>query len=165
MKAIGIDPGRKGAIVCLDTETHTARYASLPYRTDNVIEFDRLSSWVSNDNCTVFLEDVHGRGKWGSASVFTFGCNYGQLRAWIVIQKRPHILIQPQRWQKIAHMGMNETDPKLNSYISFMRLNPNAKIRKTQDGIIDAFHIARYGIIYYLRNNNFMDDWEFLPYE
>jgi hypothetical protein len=62
-------------------------------------------------------------------------------------------------------MGMNESDPKLNSFISFIRLNPNAKIRKTQDGIIDAFHIARYGIIYYALHDTFKDDWEFQPYE
>lgn len=165
MKIIGIDPGRKGAIVCLDDETTIARYANLPYRTDGVIEFDRLNQWTQGDHCPILLEDVHGRGKWGSNSVFTFGCNYGQLRAWIVIMKRSHILVLPKAWQKIAHAGLNEIDPKVNSFISFQRLNPRAKIRKTQDGIVDAFHIARYGIIYYSKNTHFKDDWEFRSYE
>lgn len=165
MKIIGIDPGRKGAIVTLDPAKKIAYYSRLPYRKDNIVDFDILNKWKGEFSGSVFLEDVHGKKEWGAQNNFAFGSYFGQLKLWLAIEKIPHILVRPQEWQKIAHMGMGSGDPKQNSYTSFIRLNPNAKISKSEDGIIDAYHIARWGLIYYTRNVAFTDNWRFDVYE
>lgn len=159
MKIIGIDPGSKGCIVSLNTETRIAKCLNIPY-IDGVIDVDRIKGrFTWSDASMVILEKVHGRKEWGISNVFSFGQYYGQMR--LFLYNKPHILLDPQTWQKIAHLGTSVSDPKAKSFQSFQRLNPNAKkIKKSYDGLIDAYHIARYGLFYY--GVQFKDDWEFV---
>ena len=158
MKIIGIDPGFKGCIVELDTLTRTARYLDLPFRTDKIINFHKVKGAFDFDDASmIYLEHVHGRGGWGASQVFTFGANYGQVLGFLY--DKQHTLLNPKAWQKIAHFGTLSEGPKLKSWESFQRLNPNSGITKTKDGLIDAFHIARYGLFYY--HAKFKDDWKF----
>jgi hypothetical protein len=158
LKIIGIDPGCKGCIVELDSETRTARCLDLPYRTDKIINFFKVNdSFDFNRASMIYLEHVKGRGGWGATQVFTFGTNYGQVLGFLY--DKQHTLLNPKEWQKIAHFGCFGDNPKLKSWESFQKLNPNSKIGKTKDGLIDAFHIARYGLFYY--HAQFKDDWKF----
>ena len=159
MKIIGIDPGSKGSIVELDSTTGEARYLDIPYRLDKIIDFNQVkAAFDFTETTMIFLEHVRGRSGWGATQVFTFGCNYGQILGFLY--DKPHNLISPKTWQKIAHFGCCSGIPKLMSRESFQRLNPKSKVKKSQDGLIDAFHIARYGMFAY--HAKFKDDWEFI---
>ena len=159
MKIIGIDPGSKGSIVELNSETNEARYLDLPYRQDKIIDFDQVKKAFDFNTVTmIYLEYVRGRSGWGATQVFTFGCNYGQVLGFLY--DKPHTLVGPKAWQKIAHFGCSSGIPKLMSRESFIRLNPHSDIKKSQDGLIDAFHIARFGMFSY--HAKFQDKWEFI---
>jgi len=158
LKIIGIDPGFKGCIVELDSDTRTARCLDLPYRTDKIINFFKVNECFDfNRASMIYLERVRGRGGWGATQVFTFGTNYGQVLGFLY--DKQHTLLEPKEWQKIAYFGTFEKDTKLRSWESFQKLNPNSGITKSKDGLIDAFHIARYGLFYY--HAQFKDDWKF----
>lgn len=158
MKILGIDPGFKGAIVELDSESHKGRFLNLPYRTDKVLEFDKIKSAFDFRSIDmIFLEMVQGRTIWGADKIFTFGCNYGQILGFLY--DKPHNLVSCKTWQKIAHFGCRLEDPKDKSREAFDRLNPKAQIKKSYDGMVDAFHIARYGLFIY--HVTFHDNWEF----
>lgn len=158
LKIIGIDTGSKGCIVELNTEAQEARYLELPYRQDKIIDFDQVKrSFDFGSTTMIFLEYVRGRSGWGATQMFTFGCNYGQILGFLY--DKPHTLVGPKTWQKIAHCGCLSGIPKLRSRESFQRLNPQSSVKKSQDGLIDAFHIARYGLFAY--HAKFRDPWEF----
>lgn len=160
MRILGIDPGKKGCFVLLDRDEKTAHYLAMPLLADRSIDFDQVYASLDLSNLNmIFLEKVLGRGSWGAANVWSFAENYGQLRAQI-LYKRPHTLVPPKTWQKIAHVGTEGDNAKIRSMQSFQRINPSTKVYKTQDGLIDAFHIARYGLISF--RAKFTDDWRFI---
>lgn len=159
MRVCGIDPGKKGCFVVLDTDRHIAFWLDTPYRSDGIIDFAKVQDLVGLDYVdSIFYEKVCGREGWGAVQVFSFGCSYGQILGFL--HDKPHTLISPKKWQTIAHVGTCGDNAKQRSYQSFVRLNPSAKIKKSQDGLIDAFHIARYGLI--MLRSKFRDNWEFV---
>jgi hypothetical protein len=108
-----------------------------------------------------YIEHVRGRGgKWGASQTFTFGFNYGLIRGFLY--DKPHVLVTPKQWQKIAHLGAKQDSPKTKSRETFVRLNPNANIPKSKDGVIDAFHIARFGLLQYPKNILSQQNWSFV---
>jgi len=158
MKAIGIDSGKKGCIVTLDSETHVATWLDLPWRDDGVLHLGILNAKLKPYwSGMIYLEKIHGRSGWGATSVFNFGVNYGQLLCWLY--DKPHTLISPKKWQYLAHIGASGNTPKDKSYQTFTRLNPSTHIPKKKDGLIDAFHIARFGLLF--SGETFRDDWAF----
>jgi len=159
MKTVGIDPGKKGCIVTLDTDTHECHFIDMPWRDDGVLDLRQLNAKLSPYwSGMIYLEKVQGRVGWGATQTFNFGVNYGQLLAWLY--DKPHTLVLPKKWQYIAHLGTREGNPKAKSYEGFVRLNPSSDIKKKHDGLIDAFHIARFGLLF--GGASFKDDWQFI---
>lgn len=159
MKIIGIDPGFKGCLVELDTDLHRARCLDMPFRADRIIDYNILKNAFNYSTVNMtFLEKVSGRGGWGANQTFTMGSNYGQILAFLY--NKPYTLVVPQKWQQIAHSCTQSEEPKDKSFESFQRLNPKANISRKKDGLIDAFHIARYGLFTY--QIEFKDNWEFI---
>ena len=159
MKTIGIDPGKRGCVVVLDSDTREAHCLDMPWREDGILNITTLNTKLNPYlSGMIYLEKIHGRSGWGATSVFNFGVNYGQLLCWLF--DKPHTLITPKKWQYIAHLGTTEGIPKARSYQSFTRLNPSTHAKKTRDGLIDAFHIARFGL--HFAGATFQDDWTFI---
>ncbi len=161
MKICGIDPGAKGAIVMLDSVEKTAQYLIIPYRDDKVMDKRAVKKAFNNfaDVRLIFIEKVGGRGGWASGSTFQFGSNYGQILN--EISDHPYMFVSPQVWQKIAWQGEPADEPKVMSAAAFQRLNPSTRMMlKKENGVIDAFHIARYGMIN--QRERFTDDWNFI---
>ena len=158
MKIIGIDTGSKGAIVCLDSTEKTAEYMMLPYRADKVLDFSLVKDKFYSNIMMTFVEKVSGRGGWGATQTFQFGCYYGQILG--LLSSYSHAMVTPQMWQKIAWEGTSDGEPKERSAAAFARLNPTTRLKKKEDGVIDAFHIARYGMLKY--REIFTDDWRFI---
>lgn len=153
-----IDPGARGCIVELDSDAKTCRYLNMPMLPCDILDYDKLNECFPAQPHMIFIEQVHGRQPWGAGNVFTFGYNTGLITAWLY--KKPHTKILPQTWQQLAHLGTKGDDPKYRSWQAFNRLNPKATIKKSQDGLIDAYHIARYGLFHY--RCVFHDNWEFI---
>jgi hypothetical protein len=143
---IGIDPGNRGAIVEIDTYEKACRYMKIPYCEDGLLEVDLINA-MFNFRCAdfIYLEQVHSNKIWGIPNNFAFGGYYNQMR--LMIKKHPNQLVTPKKWQAKAHVGQGSKDltAKEKSLIAFKRLNPSfGKIQKGDDGIIDAFFIARF---------------------
>ena len=160
MKVIGIDPGKKGCVVILDSIKGVASWLNMPFRPDGILDLTALNdALLPFSTAVIYLEKIHGRSGWGATSVFNFGVNYGQVLGWLF--DKPHTLITPQKWQYVAHLGTSGESAKEKSYQSFIRLNPGSKVKKSHDGLVDAFHIARFGL--YFHGVDFKDGWDFKP--
>lgn len=163
-KVVGIDSGSKGAICLLDTVEKTAKYLNLPYRKDGSIDgrlIDIAYECFANVN-RIYLEKVHGRGGddcgWGASQSFGFGRNYGVILQYISYY--PYHLVTPQTWQKPAHAGVSKPTAKERSRTAFVMLNPSfGVLNNSDDGLVDSFFIARYGLQQI--GCNFTDDWSF----
>lgn len=165
MLVAGIDTGLNGAIVLLDTLEKTAHFYKLKYRSDELIDSVNMFQCLPElKNSIVYIEKTRGRGMsttdkkaaWGSSQNFGMGANYGKLRQ--LFETIPYHLVEPKSWQKYAHEGTNADSAKLRSMQAFVRLNPDAKIK--HNGIIDAFFIARFGLI--KAHQAIYDNWNFI---
>lgn len=161
MRVIGIDSGSTGAICELDVYEKTVKYLKIPYREDMVIngyEIEKAFEGFTQAH-KVVIEKVQGRAGWGSTQCFNFGKNYGMILG--LLHHIPITLVQPQTWQKRIHKGIHGATAKDRTAAVFASLNPSfGKIRKCDNGIVDAFFIARWAldearIIYH-------DDWSFI---
>jgi hypothetical protein len=159
MIVVGIDPGKKGALVRLCADSNDASLDSLEFSKDGVLNFKRFKSFIT-DNAPnrglIVLEQLHGRGnsanaKWGANQVFSFGMVYGQIllssRAlgWAVK------LVPPQTWQKMFHVGTKGT-AKERTMIAYQSMFPGEPIPrsargKLDDNAVDAWMIAVYGVL------------------
>jgi hypothetical protein len=158
MKIIAIDPGKTGYVVELDNREQTCKYLLMPMTRGGMLDYGKLDRSFPDKPTMHFIEKVSGRAGWGAGNIFVFGYNTGLITAWLY--DKPYTLILPQTWQKLAHMGTDDDNPKIRSYQSFKRLNPSSDIKASKDGLIDAFHIARYGMFQY--GVMFADDWNFV---
>ena len=159
LKIVGIDSGSRGCVLQLDSRKKIAGYLKMPFTEDKLLDFDKLErSFSWSDVTKIFIEDVRGRGGiWGASQNFTFGFNYGMIRSFLI--NKQYTLVSPKQWQKVAHIGIKGKTAKEKSKLSFNRLSSeNIK----HDGIIDAFHIARYGLLLYPQNILLNTKWTFL---
>ena len=164
MRIIGIDSGSAGSICELNVLEKTARYLRMPYREDNIINGYKIEQAFEGFDGIhkIIIEKVQGRAGWGATQCFGMGKNYGMLLG--LLHHLPLTFVQPPTWQKRVHKGVAGVTAKERSASVFASLNPSfGQIRKCDNGLIDAFLIARWGlddmrIIYH-------DDWNFINLE
>lgn len=104
---IGIDPGKNGAIVCIDIFQKVVSYNDWPGNEiitakilKTIIKTIKPYSDQSEPALFAALEKVHSMPKQGVASSFSFGTNYGIWRGVLAANEIPFTLISPQTWQK-----------------------------------------------------------------
>lgn len=148
MLIIGIDPGKKGAIVEIDTNEKHVRWMVLPYREDGMLLKRTIRENFSLGFAhRIAIEQVGFiKGAMGSAT-FGFGVSYGQ--AFSMLEDYPYDLVRPQAWHKLINGSKlpDETrTTKMRSAASFIRLNPTFGkiVKEHHEGMIDAFFIAYY---------------------
>jgi len=134
---IGIDPGNLGAMCkIIDGDLRNITYADMDFfETDRMARneeschqmlTDWAGHWTEEDGereiiCTI--EEVNGHACVGVKRAFTFGRHYQRLLT--------------------AASFLNET---LEASVEAANLlAPHLKLKKSQDGPADAFHICRYG--------------------
>jgi len=102
----------------------------------------------------VVLEQVGSRPGQNVRSVFTFGCEYGQLIGRIKQCELKHVLVTPQKWQKFAFLKLGLGDTKGSSLILAAKIFPDFahKFKRTSidHGTSDACLLAWYGWKNYL---------------
>ena len=143
---IGIDPGQKGGIACLDSGFMMVK--PMP-------DIDSCWNWLEllivRGGTTAYVEKVHSMPKQGVASTFKFGMGYGFIRGLLAGLGVPTVLVSPQTWKKVMLAGENKDDQKTAAVAVASRLWPNvdfrpsSKCRKPSDGMAEAALIAEYG--------------------
>lgn len=157
MKFVGIDPGSKGAIVLLDPDTERMTAWNIPIlkmakatKTQNVIdavEFYRIlrdeCGYGEDDNCHVFIEDVHSMPTDGHVGAFTFGMNKGALLALVQILQGPYTMVHASKWKGDMRCSADKNHTKRVARSVF----PDCLKEMTNEGKHEAALIALWGML------------------
>ena len=142
MLFIGIDPGKSGGIAYIHA-TGGSGAEKMP-----ATERDTWATLVGNDNNTfALIEKVGPMPKQGVTSMFSFGRNYGMLRAFLIAAGIPFETVSPQKWQREFGLivpkskGLTDTQKKNLHKAKAQELFPHLKITHA---IADALLIAKY---------------------
>lgn len=146
MLAIGIDPGKSGAlaVIYIDEDGVPFRTKVIPF--EEMAYRDTLAACV-DDSCVVCcVEKVGAMPGQGVVSMFNFGRNYGWIEGLLQANKIPYQLVPPQTWKKEFSLSSD----KQASIDVCKRLFPNINLlatprsRKESDGMAEALLLAEY---------------------
>lgn len=157
MKIVGIDPGKNGSVVSIDSDNQCSLVVhKLQFDECNILDIFLLNNFLQKESpdC-IYIEKIMGRGgTWGATQNFNFGMIYGQILLAVREAKIPFKMITPQSWQKVIHKGISKSiDSKKRTLIAYKNLFPDQPIPKGPKGgaadpnTIDAFLIAVYGTL------------------
>ena len=171
MNVIGIDPGKKGALVCLDN--YGVRYLHAMPIEGNEIDWLLVADIIQEVEADdIILEEVHAMYGSSAGATFAFGGAYHGIIAICAGLGRKPLLVQPKAWQRVVYEGIPEIrkpdieikkgkrkgqttrgrrDTKAMSLLAAQKLFPdanllaNSRCKVPHDGIVDALLIAEYG--------------------
>ena len=96
MRFVGIDPGKNGGFALLDNGN--AHAWKMP-ETEKDVQ-DLFEELALGEKVFCLIEEVHAMPGQGVVSMFSFGRNYGMLRAMLVANYIPFETVTPQTWQR-----------------------------------------------------------------
>lgn len=168
---LGVDPGVSGALVL--TDGRTLKNWPMPITVngkDKSVHFEGVSKLLRkirlwHGDVHVFLERAMPMAQ-GMKSAFNYGRGFEAVVIAISIHKLPVTLVEPGKWSKEMHEGVNgDLKAKAKSLIAVQRLYPKlvaALPRNTKgnllDGPIDALLIAGYGMRKRIQDNHVTDE-------
>jgi hypothetical protein len=159
MKVAGIDPGRKGCLVVVDTATTKGHAYKLAYDKAGHLDCVGLVEFLTLAKPgALIIEKVSGFRGSGATQTFSFGFACGELNAvvtsWASHYHASLVYVLPQSWQKVVHVGTPQKETaKDKSLLAYKRLFPHqpfargAKGGKVDDNLVDALLIATYGVL------------------
>ena len=136
---VGIDPGTQGGIAIVSTNS---AYAYAMPETETLSIFEEISNF---DTVFALIEDVHSMPGNSARSMFTFGRNYGMLRAMLIANYIPFETVTPTTWQKefgLINRKLTKTAKKNTHKARAQELFPS--IDKITHKTADALLIAEY---------------------
>ena len=151
--AIGIDPGRDGALAI-----QWPRYPLRPFGEECVTvkpydkdEYVRALEPVATEmlqgaKVVCVVEHVGAMPGQGSVSMFHFGENFGWIQGVLDTMRVPYELVRPQKWKK----EFSCTSDKNTSIAVARRLFPLVDLRRTpkckgpHDGVCEALLMSEY---------------------
>ena len=153
--AIGIDPGKDGALAVLWPK-HELGDSDFVHEGPMVCTFDReryrgaLTAVLPHRHdyrIVCVVEHVGAMPGQGCVSMFHFGENFGWLQGMLFAYNIPYELVRPQKWKKMFSC----TSDKNTSIEVAQRLFPGIDLRRTpkckgpHDGTCEALLMAEYG--------------------
>lgn len=150
-KYLGIDPGNKGAVAILQPFTGVLEIEDLPIIKEEGYsrEFSFLDECKLSDIIRLhspkksFVERVYGIKGDSAAGAFTFGCNFGAIRATLRLNGIDVDYFPPATWKA----GMNlSSDKKLSRELA-KKIFPAYSKLFTRGDKAEAALIALYGIM------------------
>ena len=159
MRIVGVDPGRLGHAVAIDTISGEGWSYKLPFDAQGSIDlaFARWLMAICRDHeSIVTLEKLNAakNDKFGNHTMFKMGFAYGQLDAAIRATMLPSRIVTPQQWQKLFHEGIDtKLTTKEKTILAYQRMFPhdpipkNPRQKKINDNAVDALFIAQYTAI------------------
>lgn len=150
MKYMGIDPGKKGGIAVIDTETTEVEAYNMPEFYTDIYDLLRdLSFRHGVHKLTVIIEDVgQGIPAQSSKATATFARHNGWLEMALYALALRTEKVKPQKWQKkfsnqvSRPKGMPEAEWKNMLKSLAQRLYPQVKVTLPK---ADALLLAEYG--------------------
>ena len=145
MIALGIDPGKSGALAAMYmdsnkkiTDIAIAPFEELTYR-------DVLSDCVGKD-IVCCVEKVGARPGQGVVSMFNFGRNFGIIEGMLIALQLPYQLVTPQAWKKeFSLTGNKQTSIDVcKKLFPGINLLATERSRKEHDGMAEALLMAEY---------------------
>lgn len=103
MIAVGIDPGKSGGLVKIDSIQNECSMHKCPSTTQEMASLLRTaknSAFVENLPILVAIENVHAFPTDARSAAFKFGMNYGMWLGIIGALNIPLIEVTPQMWMK-----------------------------------------------------------------
>lgn len=137
MNFIGIDPGKSGGIVILNSDGMLQGMCRLSVSEFDVASF--LEYHDAGDADMAVIEQVGAMPRQGVSSTFKFGQSYGFLRGILTAIKVPFDEVRPQVWQK--SMGCLTKGDKNVTKQKAGQLFPGVKVHHWN---ADALLIAEY---------------------
>ena len=145
MLAIGIDPGKSGAlaVMYLDDDKSIIRIKVVPF--EEQAYRDALEC-CKDDKVACLVEKVGAMPGQGVVSMFNFGRNLGLIEGMLTALHLPYQLVPPQTWKKEFSLS---SDKQLSIDVC-KRLFPNINLlatprsRKENDGMAEALLLAEY---------------------
>lgn len=142
---IGIDPGKKGGIALIDTETKVV--CTFPYSDKELIGLCRDESYSGNtEHIMCCLEKVGAMPGQGVVSMFSFGQSVGYIKGVLESFRIPYQEITPQKWKR--EFGLS-SDKAVSAEVC-RRLFPDISLlatprcKKPHDGMAEALLMAEY---------------------
>lgn len=150
---IGIDPGKKGAIVSINEDSQACSIADLPLagKDIDVVGLDALilSIKSGNPDCRfeVFIEKAQSMPKQGVSSSFNYGKAYGTIIGIIAGNGLRFTLVHPRTWKKVMMESMNKSDKDMarQRAIQLWPLSHEYFKFKVNEHRAEAALIAEYG--------------------
>lgn len=153
MRFLGIDPGKYGAIVCVDGKN--VDILSCPKDNEIVYFLDKYKK-----DSFLTIEKQQSMPRDSNQSAFTVGRGYGFYEGVITTLCIESLSVSPQKWLKVFNLDSD----KLKSIIkvaymfpdvaeTYFHKNRNGFYNKDIDGIAQAILIALYGKIFNNRIN------------
>lgn len=119
--AIGIDPGKKGAMAAIHED---GSVSVIPFDERRYIVFLGL---IAGNDVKCCIEDVHAMHGNGVTASFNFGKSYGWLLGMLDTLGIPYQAVSVQKWKK--EYGLNSD--KAKSIEVCRRLFPNVSLKRT----------------------------------
>ena len=151
MNILSIDPGMKGGIAILNTETNQMKAVPTPL-IGKEIDYRRVHEALTfYEPSIVVVEKVHAMPGQGVTSMFNFGLGYGALVALATVSTARLVLVTPQMWKKHVLAGTSKDKDAAIQFCNHTYPNVNLilpRCRNAHDGMADAICLAHYGAHY-----------------
>lgn len=109
---IGIDPGKQGAIVCINTDIDEVLIKMIPKipgsQEIDEHELNLILSNIRDHKHHIVIEDLKAIYGVASSATFTFGDICGLIRGMLVANNLRFTKVSPQTWQKEMFQGVKE---------------------------------------------------------
>ena len=132
MIAVGIDPGKKGAMAVIHEDGSVGVF---PFDERRYIVYLGL---IAGNDVKCCIEDVHAIHGNGITSSFVFGKSYGWLLGMLDTLGIPYQAVSVQKWKK--EYGLNSD--KAKSIEVCHRLFPNVSLKRTERCKTDSSDFA-----------------------
>jgi hypothetical protein len=165
---VGIDPGKQGAIVCINRKDEIVFKSKTPLIVSGTVKGEKLGrdeyDIVEMKNLLISLKrDSAGilavlekaqpmpAKMGGGIANFGRGLSFGLWQGLLVALDIPYIVAPPKTWQGVMFAGVNKDDTKQASVVVAQRRWPNVDWKRTaacknaDDGLTDAALLALFG--------------------
>ena len=137
MKYVGIDPGKSGGISIIDEHPNNLFAYKMPDTEQDIASIFKDISYEGES--FAYIEKVSSMPGQGVRSMFSFGQNYGFLRACLHSYQIPFDEVLPAKWQKA--LGCLTKGDKNVTKSKAQQLFPTIKVTHA---IADSMLIAQY---------------------
>jgi len=154
MIRIGIDPGKRGALVALGPQGAAVRLLASCYAGPDLVPallvaaLHDVRQQAGGGDVSVGVEAQQSMPRQGLSSTFRTGANYGRICGVVGALGWPLHVWRPQAWRKAAGITVGRgSDPKAATIAAVSARLPEVDLlpgrcRKPHDGIADAAGIA-----------------------